>query len=58
MHLNGIHVIDCTDISNKSLRDIQDTEKFKIFTEQFGNAIKLNGIAYLINTEVEENVVS
>lgn len=53
---NGIHVIDCANIS-KPLKEIQGTEEFKIFADQFGNAMKLNGIVYLINTEVENDVV-
>lgn len=54
---NGIHVIDCSNI-RKPLREIQDTEAFKTFAEDFGNALKLNGIVYLINTEVENDMVS
>lgn len=54
---NGIHVIDCTNIT-KPLKDIQDTKEFKIFAEQFGIAMKLNGIAYLINHEIQSDVVS
>ncbi len=55
--LNGIHIIDCKNISNKPLKEIQDTQEFKTFAEQFGNGIKLNGIVYLINTEIENDVV-
>lgn len=57
-NLNGIQIIDCKGISSKSLREIQETEEFKVFTKQFGDAMKLNGIVYLINTEVEKSVVS
>lgn len=56
-NIHGIHVVDCANISKKPLSEIQDTKEFKIFTEQFGNAMKENGIVYLINTEVEKEVV-
>lgn len=56
-HLNGVHIVDCSDISKKPLNEIQHTKEFKVFTEQFGNAMKQNGIVYLINTEVEKDVV-
>lgn len=53
---NGIHVVDCSNI-RKPLKEIQDTEGFKTFAEEFVNALKLNGIVYLINTEVENDMV-
>jgi len=28
-----------------------------MFAEKFGNALKVNGIVYLVNTEVENEVV-
>lgn len=56
-NLNGIHIIDCSDICEKPLAEIQDTVEFKTFSEKFGNAIKLNGIVYLINTGIEKKVV-
>lgn len=56
--LNGIRIIDCKSISKKPLKDIQDTEEFKAFAKRFGDGIKLNGIVYLINTEIESGVVS
>lgn len=57
MKVNGVHIIDCSEISKKTLQEIQDTKEFKIFTDQFGNAMKQNGIVYLINTEVDKEVV-
>lgn len=56
-NINGIHIVDCKFISQKPLREIQDTKEFKTFTDTFGKAIKQNGIVYLINTEVEPEVV-
>lgn len=56
-NVNGVHIIDCSCI-RKPLAEIQDTQDFKLFTEKFGNALKLNGIVYLVNTEVESEVVS
>lgn len=56
-NVNGIDIIDCSYI-RKPLEEIQDTQKFKTFTEKFGDALKLNGIVYLVNTEVENEVVS
>ncbi len=55
--VNGIHIIDCKNINAKPLRDIQDTKEFKTFADEFGNGMKLNGIVYLINTEVGNEVV-
>lgn len=56
-NIHGIHIVDCSNISNKPLNELQDTKQYKIFTEQFGNAMKQNGIVYLINTEIEKEVV-
>lgn len=56
-NMNGIRIIDCKNISDKHLRDIQDTKEFKAFAEQFVNGMKLNGIVYLINTGIEKDVV-
>lgn len=56
-NINVIHIIGCSKINTKPLAEIQDTEEFKNFSEKFGNAMKLNGIVYLINTGIEKETV-
>lgn len=56
-NINGIHIIDCSDISAKPPEEIQETEEFKKFAEKFGSGMKKNGIVYLINTGIKKETV-